>query len=356
MLTDENEIASAEGDLAAMRIHANRLAPGYVRTKMDEALSKMEKAIGGARRSVAASADFVVVEKQEEFESEVAREAWSRVLRALDAGEGPRPRSGHECVALCIHALLASREPGFPGLRCVGVPKQPAATSIDGFAAPVRDLEPGRLLPEAWNAQPNAPAFKYRRDGVFRPDARTPAEIIELECASDKPDFVKIFLVSQTRGPLHDDEIAVDFEGAGNSNNYVLPANRVDELADYVRDVVAPRLAPPEPPAKRPLPSFEPHGMPDARPDPSAKGTKAPFFDGMLVGPSHPVFGGPPSVPAPRHDPLVPGDTARLPNPTFPGAPPRPLKPPSLPGEPNFDHLKPPDNLLPRDDHDSMFL
>lgn len=361
-LATEHQVSAAEGDIAMMRLHVGRLPAGFVRTKLEESMRSIEVEVAAARRARSSANEFVVVEREEpemptmddykaveECLSEAAREARTKLERAFKAGEACRPRSSHEAAALCVHALLVSKAPGFPGLRCIGVPTKATSATVAGFAAPVRDLDPGKLLPPGWNERPGQPAFKYRRDGTFG----TPAEIIELRChvADGSQQLLGLTLSSASRGELHVDELAVNFEGLA------VPCSRFDELAGYVCDVVAPRLAPPTqavapapiivppPPGQRDNhagfvpPAFEPPLAPsplrDVYPPSLDRG------DDMIVGPSHPIFGGgPPSVAAPRFDPIVPGDFP--PGPTFPGRPLRPRPRPKLPGEPNFDHLEPP--------------
>lgn len=366
-LGSEAEVSGAEGDLAAMRFHIGRLAPGYVRNKLEESMRMIEVEVCAARRARSASNEFVVVERMDEEQelstgdeqevcaSEVAADARTKLEKALRVGEAARPRSSHEAAAACMHALLVSKAAGFPGLRCIGVPtKGASASNVTGFAAPVRDLDPWKLLPPGWNEKPGRPAFKYRRDGAFQPVST--AEVFELRChIADRADgsqrLVGLSLSSASRGELHRDEIAVDFEGTA------VPGRRFDELADYVRDVVAPRLAPTKPPPEPQFVSKPQVGMtkpPDGVFDtPASRQPRhLPAFDcpdDMLVGPTHPIFGGAPaSVAAPRFDPIVPGDLP--PGPTFPGLPARP-EPKRLPGEPDFDHLKP-----PGDRDDSMYL
>lgn len=390
LLVSETEVAAAEGDIASMRFHIGRLPPGFVRTRLLEALCKIEAEVSSAKSNqqsaLAASGaaglapnDFVVVEHmveeeaagpvhvEERCENEVALEAKQKLERALSNGEGSRPRSSYEAAALCIHALLASKAEGFPGLRCIGVPaarnkEQPKTTP--GFAAPVRELEPGKLVPPGWNDQGrDTAAFKYRR-ATF--SATPSSEVIELRCVRNDRGaqrLVGLTVASSGRGELHCDEIAVEFDG------HSVPCSRFDELADYVRDVVAPRLEPPEsaPNPSPPPPPYEeqPRGIasssfqwvppPPLHPPPPPPSARYDFErqGDEFVGPSHPMFGGgDASVSAsPRFDPILPGEGPRG-GPIFPGGQPqRGSNKPRLPGEPNFDHLQPPGG-----DNDSMFL
>lgn len=344
-------VAAAEGDIALVRVHVKRLAPGYVKAKMEKVLRDMENEVEKAGAALASSSDFVVVDKsaemhlmdEEECASDGARAARTKLERALDNGEGPRPSTPHEAVALGLHALIACKESGYPGLRCIGVPKASSGPTVTGFAAAVRDLDVGKLVPPTWK---DHLAFKYRREGFLS------AEVFELRCQPDG-DMVEVRVSSVTRGLRHDDRLLVDFQGLN------LPARKFDELAAYVRDLITPKIAPDETPSAAPRVDWE---KPPPRPPPQNVAPRGPrfdcspppFFDGddhMLVGPSHPMFGrGPPNVAAPRYDPIVPGDFPAG-GPSFPG-PRAPPRGPRVPGEPNFDHLKPPGP--PSDD--SMFL
>ena len=347
----------AEGDLASMRVHVLRLPAGYVKRRLVETMESIEREISQLRNS-----DFVVVEADgedattatvgegsEDFPARTARE---KLDKALNKGEGPRPKNEHEALSLCLHALVASKAEGFPGLRCIGVPKTQTPTETDsgGFAAPVRELERGKLVPVGWNATEKA-AFKYRHEG---------SEILELVC-EPKETSLGITLTSNKRGLIHHDDVNVGFQGD------IVPAARFEAAAIYVRDLIAPKLihehgmlmeeAPPRQYHQQPRHFPRPEEPPLGPFPPRTSG--APFFmdeqRGDLVGPDHPIFVGPQGsgFAAPRYDPMGPNDIA----PRFALGPRGGPRRRPAPGEPNFDHLKVPGSGSRHDDDDDdMFI
>eukprot|EP00633_Aureoumbra_lagunensis_P000328 CAMPEP_0197294092 /NCGR_PEP_ID=MMETSP0890-20130614/31006_1 /TAXON_ID=44058 ORGANISM="Aureoumbra lagunensis, Strain CCMP1510" /NCGR_SAMPLE_ID=MMETSP0890 /ASSEMBLY_ACC=CAM_ASM_000533 /LENGTH=394 /DNA_ID=CAMNT_0042769259 /DNA_START=31 /DNA_END=1215 /DNA_ORIENTATION=- len=389
-------ITDAERELVEIRNAVSHLsANGIVRQRLEVALSCVETELNSAKME---TNDFVVIDHGKagkepvttatvaegiEF-CEAARLSREKLEKALSYGESNRPVDEKEALALCIHTLLTCRVEGYPGLLCIGIPTK-SSPAIAGFAPPVRELQRGKLLPSDWqNIEPGICGFKYRRDGYQNPQA---AEVFEMRCFISQSGYLHIVLTSATRGLLHEDNIFIGFSGD------VVPAARFEYVAEYVRDVISPRL---DPPGSNQSPQLSSTIVADTRqqnqrnntlipntidqersrenfsikcgrpefslPHPPQRIGGAPFFmdpdEHMLVGPGHPDFtGGSTRSAVPRYDPMTPDDIPSLPFSPGGPLPPRgagrfPRGPPrrggQLPGEPNFDHLKPPD--------DSMFL
>ena len=324
-LSTEADVAAAEGDLAALRVHADRLADGFVKRRLARHLETVADEVGAARRALAAGGDAPT--------SAAAAAARTEARRALATAAGAGvPRSPAEATAVALHfALLAVAG---DALRAVGAG---AAAAVPGFAPRASELPAANRLPADWRRDDGG-RFQYRS---------TSGEALELALDAARG-VLRVALASRTRGVLHSGELAVGSAAADG----LLGLADFERLAAYARGVL-PRLAAPAPapaPAPRRPPAPAVPGFAPAAPRrPAPPAPLAPYPDdgsGLLVGPGHPAFGGGAVDPLgagrfrPRFDPIGPGGPG-IPGPFGPGGLAGPRRP-RLPGEPDDDHLRVP--------------
>ena len=299
-LSSEADVAAAEGDLAALRVHADRLADGFVKRRLARHLETVADEVAAARRALAAAGGDAPT-------SAAAAAARTEARRALAAAAGAgAPRSPAEATAVALHfALLAVAG---DALRAVGAG---AAAAVPGFAPRASELPAANRLPADWR-RADGGRFQYRS---------TSGEALELALDAARG-ALRVALASRTRGVLHSGELAV----GGAAADGLLALADFERLAAYARGVL-PRLAAPAP-APAPLAPYPDDGS------------------GLLVGPGHPAFGGGAVDPLgagrfrPRFDPIGPGGPG-IPGPFGPGGLAGPRRP-RLPGEPDDDHLRVP--------------
>ena len=58
-LSTEADVAAAEGDLAALRVHADRLADGFVKRRLARHLETVADEVAAARRGLAGGEAFI---------------------------------------------------------------------------------------------------------------------------------------------------------------------------------------------------------------------------------------------------------------------------------------------------------
>ncbi|CAH0371764.1 unnamed protein product [Pelagomonas calceolata] len=325
-LSTDADVAAAEGDLAALRVHADRLADGFVKRRLARHLETVADEVAAARRALAAAAGDAPT-------SAAAAAARTEARRALAAAAGAGvPRSPAEATAVALHfALLAVAG---DSLRAVGAG---AAAAVPGFAPRASELPAANRLPADWRRDDGG-RFQYRS---------TSGEALELALDAARG-VLRVALASRTRGVLHSGELAVGADAADG----LLALADFERLAAYARGVL-PRLAAPAPapaPAPRRPPAPAVPGFAPAAPRrPAPPAPLAPYPDdgsGLLVGPGHPAFGGGAVDPLgagrfrPRFDPIGPGGPG-IPGPFGPGGLAGPRRP-RLPGEPDDDHLRVP--------------
>jgi len=318
-LATEADVAAAEGDLAALRVHADRLADGFVKRRIGQSLRALTDEITAARRALETNSGDAGA-------AAAAAAARTEARKSLAACPGDQaPRTPAEATAVALHFALLTV--AGDALRAVGVG---AAAAVPGFAPRASELPSSNRLPADW-----------RRDHGWRFQYRTTSgEALELALDEVRGEL-RVALASRARGVLHSGELALS---AAPADGGLLPLAEFERLAAYVRDIL-PRLAVPAPAPAPPAPAV-PGFAPLARRRPSLPNPLAPYSDdgsGLLVGPGHPAFGGavdPLSAGRfrPRFDPIGPGGPG-LPGPFGGGGLAAPRRP-RLPGEPDDDHLR----------------
>ena len=186
-LSTDADVAAAEGDLAALRVHADRLADGFVKRRLARHLETVADEVAAARRALAAAAGDAPT-------SAAAAAARTEARRALAAAAGAGvPRSPAEATAVALHfALLAVAG---DSLRAVGAG---AAAAVPGFAPRASELPAANRLPADWRRDDGG-RFQYRS---------TSGEALELALDAARG-ALRVALASRTRGVLHSGELAV---------------------------------------------------------------------------------------------------------------------------------------------------
>ena len=219
-LSTDADVAAAEGDLAALRVHADRLADGFVKRRLARHLETVADEVAAARRALAAAGGDAPT-------SAAAAAARTEARRALAAAAGAGvPRSPAEATAVALHfALLAVAG---DSLRAVGAG---AAAAVPGFAPRASELPAANRLPADWRRDDGG-RFQYRS---------TSGEALELALDAARG-ALRVALASRTRGVLHSGELAVGADAADG----LLALADFERLAAYARGVL-PRLAAPAP-------------------------------------------------------------------------------------------------------------
>ena len=149
-LSTDADVAAAEGDLAALRVHADRLADGFVKRRLARHLETVADEVAAARRALAPAGGDAPT-------SAAAAAARTEARRALAAAAGAGvPRSPAEATAVALHfALLAVAG---DSLRAVGAG---AAAAVPGFAPRASELPAANRLPADWRRDDGG-RFQYR--------------------------------------------------------------------------------------------------------------------------------------------------------------------------------------------------
>jgi len=288
------------------------------------------------------------------------------------------PSNAREALFLLLHSLMLDE-----GFICIVELK----STVPGFAPPVREMPKDKLIPDGWNKDLSSYSFMYK-------NTIKPGKQFSLTCVQVSNEIVMITL-SERSGDSFSNEINIPNyvnESKLSSNPEDRDINDVyvnlEELKTKIKSMVyqlCPKLKPVDPLSSStsssqqsnegiPYPSFQPRdpypfnpyprhpeipvvGGGDLNPFP---GLINPFpgpglyprGDGNLIGPNHPFFDpngnqGQGLLPHPRFDPFLPPTGPHGPN-VGPGMGPfgrgrgrgRPA-----PGEPNPDHLRPPNDF-----------
>jgi len=296
------------------------------------------------------------------------------------------PSSAREALFLIVHSFMLDE-----GFICIVEMK----STVPGFAPPVREMPKDKLIPDGWNSEMSSYSFMYKH--VIKPGKQ-----FSLTCVQASDEIVMITLSERSgdsfsteiniHNYVHDSTLKINSNEKDINNVY----NNLDELKTKLRSMIyqlCPKLKPSDPlsnsssqqqsnennsnygptyqPRTDPFPyNPYPHnpenpyprrpdipiiGGGDLHPfpgliDPYPSAGLYPRGDGNLIGPSHPFFdpnGNQGLFPQPRFDPFLPPTGPHGPNfgPSGIGIPGRGRgRGRPAPGEPNPDHLKPPND------------
>jgi len=317
-------------------------------------------------------------QQQQQQQSQIA------VVTGLDRWKfrgGLWPRSRFEAFVLALHCFMLDE-----GFVCI---EEVQNSSAPGFAPPLREVSHMKLLPDRWNEDQSSCTLMYKHSSKI---GKHFSLSIVLTAALPETIFISL---SQKNGDSFSTEVSLASflreqscgESGGGSSEEAEPESLFSNLqgvAQIIRSLVVLHIPPPQQQTQtasrllasnegggEPHRSYPPHGGSSSVPSPYTPlvgdGDLNPYFPmmpgglgpiqpggtGSLVGPNHPIFGpqgdvqsgrGPfpiPGLPQPRFDPYGPVAGPHGPNFGNIGMGPNRGR---APGEPDPDHLRPPDD------------
>ena len=283
------------------------------------------------------------------------------------------PSNSREALYLVLHSFMLDE-----GFICIVELK----STVPGFAPPVREMPKDKLIPDGWNGDLSSFSFMYKH--VVKPGKQ-----FSLTCVQVSNDLVMMTL-SERSGDSFSTEISIQnyvneskLNISSEERDLNIIYDNMDELKTKIKSMVyqlCPKLKPSDPLSSSsqqsnesfpgPVPTFQPRGDPypynpyphrpeipvigggDLHPfpgliDPFPGSGLYPRGDGNLMGPNHPFFdpnGSQGILPQPRFDPFLPPTGPHGPNVGPFGGRGRGRGRPA-PGEPNPDHLRPPNDF-----------
>jgi hypothetical protein len=290
-------------------------------------------------------------------------------------------------IALALHASLTNEVLGF---ACTGIPQ---TETSKGFASPIRELPKGQFVPPKWDDSDEI-RLRYRKTAVGSVVLQVTLQEQQVQVSliptntSEPPSQPLLF-------QLEDHVNLESFQKALYKQGHVLPALHYKDLPTLLTNFAntvdmgtirespedLPTFVPPQPidPLRIPtrdadLPynprpdvdlQYNPYETPTIQVFRPARPHQGDFAGdlypagngdflgdrGNLLGPNHPMFGGQGGLGGglgmrPRFDPFGPPGGPQDPNNLQPPlGPRRPRPPPGGLGDPNPDHLRPPNNL-----------
>lgn len=174
-----------------MREQVDGLPEGVVKAHMGKALVQLESELGlttaphtPASASASASAPTLTAAAMDTSSSSAASSSFpptamgeQSATAAMLAGHvaragGVQVKGGKDALALAVHAILLEE-----GFACYAEEEQKGGGPA-GFAAPIRAVPPGKLVPPRWNADPANVCLTYRHDKLKGRDLKVRHRIV----------------------------------------------------------------------------------------------------------------------------------------------------------------------------------